>query len=178
MATHPKILGVTLDLKRTYSTHIHNISVHTHTPLQIIKSLTATWWGTQKETLMATYKGVLRPALEYASSLWSPLASSTSINKLQVIQNAVLWTATGYTQDTNIQHLHVKHSHFPYTSNYAPRCHHWISGQTTPEWRNCCLDGLWNRWMVDHKRDNRTPYTSKGRQQQQWQFRNYSHILT
>ena len=48
----------------------------------------------------------MRPALEYASSIWSPLASSTSINKLQVMQNAALRTATGCTQDTNIQHLH------------------------------------------------------------------------
>ena len=35
-----------------------------------------------------------------------PLASSTSINKLQVMQNAALRTATGFPQDTNIQHLH------------------------------------------------------------------------
>ena len=48
----------------------------------------------------------MRPALEYASSVWSPIASSTSINKLQVMQNAALRTATGCTQDTNIQHLH------------------------------------------------------------------------
>ena len=57
------------------STHIHNISVHAHKPLQIIKALTATGWGKQKETLMATYKAVMRPALEYASSIRSPLAS-------------------------------------------------------------------------------------------------------
>ena len=102
MATHPKVLGLTLDPKLTYSTYIHNIS---HTPLQIIKALTATGWSKQKETLMATYKAVMRPALEYASSVWSPLASTTSINKLQVMQKAALRTATGCTQDTNI-HLH------------------------------------------------------------------------
>ena len=45
---------------------------------------------------MTTYK-----ALEYASSILPPLASSTSINKLQVIHNAVLRTVTGWTQDTN-----------------------------------------------------------------------------
>ena len=39
-------------------------------------------------------------------SLWSSLASSTSINKLQVIQNEALRTATGCTQDTNIQYMH------------------------------------------------------------------------
>ena len=75
MATHPKVLGLTLDPKLTYSTHIHNISVQAHKPLQIIKALTATGWGKQKETLMATYKAVMRPALEYASSVWSPIAS-------------------------------------------------------------------------------------------------------
>ena len=42
MGTHPKVLGHTLNPKLTYSTHIHNISVHAHTPLLIIKALTAT----------------------------------------------------------------------------------------------------------------------------------------
>ena len=106
MASHPTVLDLTLGLKLTYSTHIHNISVQAHKPLQMIKALTPTGWGKQMETLMATYKAVMRPALEYASSIWSPLASSTSINKLQVMQNAALRTATGYIQDTNIQHLH------------------------------------------------------------------------
>ena len=95
-----------LDPKLTYSTHIHNISVQAHKPLQSIKPLTATGWGKQKETLMATYKAVMRPALEYAPSVWSPIAYSTSINKMQVMQNAALRTATGCTQDTYIQHLH------------------------------------------------------------------------
>ena len=59
ITTHPKVLGLTLDPKLTYSTHIHNISVQAHKPLQIIKALTATGWGKQKETLMATYKAVM-----------------------------------------------------------------------------------------------------------------------
>ena len=68
MTTYPKVLGPTLGPKLTYSTRIHNISVHAHKPLQMIKTLTATGWGKQ-ETLMATYKAVMRPALEYASSI-------------------------------------------------------------------------------------------------------------
>ena len=115
------VLGLTLGPKLTYSTHIHNISVQAHTPLQIIKALTATGWGKQKETLMATYKEVMRPALEYASSVWSPIASSTSINKLQVMQNAALRTATGCTQTYNI--CMTKHSHSPYTSTYSSMPH-------------------------------------------------------
>ena len=50
----------------------------------------------------------MRPTLEYASSIWSPIASPTSINKLQVMQNAALRACTGCTHDTNIQHLHDK----------------------------------------------------------------------
>ena len=83
-----------------YSTHIHNIKVQAHKPLHMIKALTSTGWGKQKETLMDTYKAVMRPAMEYDSSIWSPLAALTSINKLQVMQNAALRTATGCTQDT------------------------------------------------------------------------------
>ena len=48
-----------------HSTHIHNIPVQAHKPLQMIKSLTATGWSKQ-ETLMAIYKAVMRPALEFA----------------------------------------------------------------------------------------------------------------
>ena len=99
MTTHPKVLEHTLDPKLTHSTHIHNISIHTRKPLYIIKVLTATGWGKQKKTLMAaTNKVIIRQAPEYASSIWSPLTSSTSINKLQDMQNAALRTAMGCTQ--------------------------------------------------------------------------------
>ena len=54
MATHPKVLGLTLDTKPTYSKHIHNITIQALKPLQMIKALTATGWGKQKEKLMAT----------------------------------------------------------------------------------------------------------------------------
>ena len=59
MATHPEVMGLTLDPEHTYSTHIHNISVQAHKPLQMIKTLTETGWGKQKDTLMATYKAVM-----------------------------------------------------------------------------------------------------------------------
>ena len=74
----------------TLNPDIHITSVQAHTPIQMIKTLAVTGWCKQKETLMATYKAVMKPGLEYASSIWSPLVSLTSINKLR--------TATGCTQ--------------------------------------------------------------------------------
>ena len=128
MATHPMVLGLTLDPKLTYSTHIHNISVQAHKPLQMVKALTATGWGKQKETLMATYKAVMRPFLEYASSIWLLLASSTSIMKLQVMQYAALRTATGYAHETNIEHLHdeplIRPIHELHASQYKHKSEH------------------------------------------------------
>ena len=111
--------------------YIHWILDFKYILLQMIKTLTITGWGKQKETLVATYKAVMRPALKYSSSIWLPLASSTSINKLQVIQNAALRTATGYTQDTNIQYLHDEtlilsiHEHLQlHASQYKQKTQH------------------------------------------------------
>ena len=80
---------------------------------------------------MVTYKAVMRPALEYASSIWSPIASLSSITKLQVMQNVALRTATGCTQDTNIQHLHDEtlilpiHEHLQlHASQYKQKAQH------------------------------------------------------
>ena len=50
----------------------------------------------------------------------------SAINKLHVMQNKALRTATGCTQDTNIQHLHDETlPYFPYTST-----------STTPHYTN------------------------------------------
>ena len=94
--------------KLTYSTHIHNISVQADQPLKMIKSLTATVWGKQKETRMATYKAVMILVLEYASSIWSPFFILD-----QTQQNCKSWRMQhwelpqcAHAQDANIQHQH------------------------------------------------------------------------
>ena len=72
---------------------------------------------------MDTYKAVMRPALEYASSIWSHLASSTSINKRQVMHNAALRTATGAHKTQTYKICMTKYSHFPYTGIYSSTLH-------------------------------------------------------
>ena len=80
---------------------------------------------------MTVFKAFMGPGLEYASSIWSPLASSTSNNKLKVMQNAALRSATGFTQDTNIQRLHDEtlilpiHEHLQlHASQYKQKTQH------------------------------------------------------
>ena len=166
-------------------THIHNISVQAHKPLQIIKALTATGWGKQKETLMATYKAVMRPALEYASSVWSPIASSTSINKLQVMQNAALRTATGCTQDTNIQHLHDEtltlpiHEHLQlHASQYKQKTqhpsHHLHKHTTYFNTPRLKKNTIFNNGRYTKKHSHRPPHSHYNRQKNK--HAPYTHI--
>ena len=104
-------------------THIHHISIHAHKPLQIIKVLTPTGWGKQKETLIATYKALMRPALEYASSIWSPLACSSSINKLHyhlTTYPSSLQSTYGMTIDCNKTYAHLQTTRKP-TGHNLPK---------------------------------------------------------
>jgi hypothetical protein len=103
---NPKILGLTFDPKMTFTTHVTNATAKATKTIKILKALTATKWGKQKETLTNTFKTVTRPVLEYASSVWSPMTAPTTTKKLQTVQNAALRVATGCTTDTNINHLH------------------------------------------------------------------------
>ena len=63
MSTHPMILGVTFDPKLTqaYNTQIQITGSNAPTLLHIVKKALSTTWGKQKETLLATYKAVMRP---------------------------------------------------------------------------------------------------------------------
>ena len=76
-----------------------------------------------------------------------------------------------YTKSTTI---HIHHHYAPSVTSthtthiisstvptYAPHCRPWICGQTPPEWLHCWPDGR-RSCLVDHKREHRTPPTSKG----------------
>ena len=118
---HPKILGLVLDPKLTFNEHVKAVTKKASATIKILKALTSTNWGKQKETIVSTYKVITRPILEYASTVWSPVLSSTQQGKLQITQNMALRTGTGCTMDTNINHLHDETKVLPI--NYHLRLH-------------------------------------------------------
>ena len=106
---------------------------------------------------MATYKAVMRPALEYASSTWLPLSSSTSINKLQVMQILVFRTATGCTRDTNIQHMYDETLILPIPHTRAPTA----ARVTTIETENTTIiTSLTQSYNICMTKHSYFPYTS------------------
>jgi hypothetical protein len=110
---HPKILGLTLDPALNFNQHTKITKEKADSKIKILKALTSTTWGKQKETLLATYKSVVLPVIEYASTIWYPHISATNLQKLQSTQNEALRTITGCTADTNSQHLHQETKTLP-----------------------------------------------------------------
>jgi endonuclease/exonuclease/phosphatase family metal-dependent hydrolase len=125
---HPKVLGITFDPKLNYGEHINKTKEKASKTVNIIKALTSTKWGKQKETLVNTYKTITRPIIEYGCTIWAPIITKTKakkktkkktktktkiksgisgkLNKIQIVQNSALRIATGCTKDTEIQHIH------------------------------------------------------------------------
>jgi len=110
---NPKILGLHLDPKLNFREHLNITKDKASKSINIMKSLSSTKWGKQKETLVTTYKVITRPIIEYGSTIWGPIVKNKNLIPLQTIQNSALRTATGCTKDTNVQHLHEETKYFP-----------------------------------------------------------------
>ena len=95
---NPKILGLTFDPKLTFNEHIKTSKDKAEKTINIIKALTSTHWGKNKETLTNTYKTVTRPILEYAGTIYAAIISDKQLTALQVKENQGLRIATGCTK--------------------------------------------------------------------------------
>ena len=110
---HPKILGITLGPKLNFSQNINVTITKPKQTLNILKALTSTKWGKQKELIVSTFETTTRPILEYANTIWSPIILNNNIKKMQTIQNTALRIATGCKRNANTQHQHDKTSVLP-----------------------------------------------------------------
>ena len=103
---NPKILGVTLDPLFTFSPHVKEIVKSATQRLKVMKALAGTSWGKDTETLLLTYKMLIRTKIDYATPVWLPNLKPSSLVRLQRIQNNALRIATGCHLKSSWQHLH------------------------------------------------------------------------
>src|SRR5688572_32150271 len=61
---NPQILRLTFDPALTFSEHARITKTKADSSIKILKALTSTSWGKQKETLLATYKTIILPVIE------------------------------------------------------------------------------------------------------------------
>ena len=95
---NPKLLGVTLDPMFTFSAHASATARKASSRINIIRALSDSSFGKDRECLLGTYKALIRPLFDYAAPLIFPNYSPTSLAKLQRIQNRGLRLALGYHQ--------------------------------------------------------------------------------
>ena len=74
----PKILGVTLDTLFTFDPHTRNCVERASRALNVMEALAGSSWGFTTETLVATYKAIVRPILNYTVPIWFTQVSSSS----------------------------------------------------------------------------------------------------
>ena len=85
--------------------------------LKVLKALTSTEWSMQNQTLLATYKPIVLPVIEYASTAWSPNMAESTLRQLQSTQNSALRIITGCTADAKTQHLHIETKTLPLSNH-------------------------------------------------------------
>ena len=124
----PKILGVTFDPHFTFTPHIHSICDRDRPRINILKSLAGSNWGQQKETIVITFKSLIKSIFTYAAPIWLPNASSSAIAKLQSIQNSALRIATGSHKMASVSHLHSETEVLPVTNHLSLLCSQSLAG--------------------------------------------------
>ena len=74
--------------------------------LNILRAVSDTTFGHDKECLTQTFKSLIRPFFDYCAPIVFPLYSQTSIRRLQLVQNRALRRITGCVQLSSVDHLH------------------------------------------------------------------------
>jgi hypothetical protein len=128
----PKILGVTWDTHFTFSPHARAIATKATGSLRILKALAGTNWGFSKEDIIATYRAITRPILNYAAPIWYPVASRTAVASLQIIQNTALRLATGCLKMAPISHLHQETGVLPLAAHLDLACAQFLASALQP----------------------------------------------
>lgn len=64
-----KYLGVTFDSRMLWRKHVNNTCRKALQGINIMKAICRTWWGSHPTTLLTLYRALVRPHLDYGSSL-------------------------------------------------------------------------------------------------------------
>ena len=86
----PKVLGVMLDTHLTFTQYCNSIAVRVLQRNNVLKALVGSTCGSDKETFLTTYQGIVRTILSYCCPVWTPSHKDTNWSRLQRAQNSAL----------------------------------------------------------------------------------------
>ena len=101
-----KFLGVTLDNKLNYNTHIDNVTQKATAALMQCKRAVGPMWGLSPKTCKWIYTTVVRPILSYSATIWvRTLDNKNNLKKLERVQALALRIMTGAFPSTPFNSL-------------------------------------------------------------------------
>ena len=126
----PKVLGVMLDTHLTFTQHCHSIAVKVQQCNNVLKALSGSTWGCDKETLLTTNQAIGRSILSYCSPVWTLSLKDTNWCWLQWAQNYALRISTGCLKMVYVTKLHQEALELPVrqyneliSQQFAKACH-------------------------------------------------------
>jgi len=108
-----KFLGMTLDAPQLkWKPHLRILKDNCLQKVNVLKCIAHHKWGADRATLLKLYKTLVRSRLDYGCEFYSS-ANRAELNRLNVIQNTCLRTATGARKTSPIVSLEVESNVMP-----------------------------------------------------------------
>ena len=106
----------------TYSHHIKKTINSVKSVLNFLKLLAGTGWGQDKETMVMTYKSVVR-----SKHIWSPSISKTNWERLLALENQGLKLGTGCLKMASSDHVHQETLVYPIREHCNMICKQYLA---------------------------------------------------
>ncbi len=104
---NPKILGLILDQKLSWTNHIDTLAGVCSRRIHIMKTIASQHWGADLTSLRTFYLAYIQSKISYSMEIWSS-CSKTHIKKLEAIQNTALRLMTGALRTSPIPALEIE----------------------------------------------------------------------
>lgn len=108
-----KYLGMILDQKLTYKSHINEIIRKAEQNFNVLRATTHLKWGATPTISLIIYKSFVRSILDYGA-IWYGQCSKTLLQKLESIHNKCIRLCLGYLRSTPIDVLLAESTEIPF----------------------------------------------------------------
>lgn len=102
-----RYLGIYIDSRLDWKIHINNIAERGEKALNLLRALCGTKWGADPNTMLLFYKNCIRSILDFGSIFYGS-ATTTNLNKINVLKNKCIRLCLGYLKSTPVQVLQAE----------------------------------------------------------------------
>ena len=101
-----KFLGMHWDPQLSWKLHINKLIVSCNQSLNLLRTLSSAKWGADHHILLQTYRLIIKPKIDYGSTVYGSAAEAT-LKKIDTIHNEALRIATGAFKSSPAESLYI-----------------------------------------------------------------------